>query len=89
MTDGTNSATYGYLTNSPLLEHLFFTNGTAWRMTTTKQYDYLNRLLSVSSAPSAASALSFGYAYNTANQRIRSTLADGRTGSTPTTTWAR
>ena len=48
-------------------------------MITTKQYDYLNRLLSVSSAPSAASALSFGYAYNTANQRIRSALPVDKT----------
>ena len=46
-------------------------------MTTTKQYDFLDRLLSVSSAPSAASALSFGYGYNLANQRTNLTLADG------------
>jgi len=46
-------------------------------MTTTKQYDNLNRLTSVSSVPSASSAVSFSYAYNTANQRVRTTEADG------------
>src|SRR6266567_2529398 len=42
-------------------------------MTTTKQPDNLNRLLSVSSA---ASALNFDYSYNTANQRTGVTNAD-------------
>src|SRR5882762_7479953 len=46
-------------------------------MTTTKSYDLLNRLLGISSAPSAASALSFSYLYNDANQRIQCRLADG------------
>src|SRR6266516_895184 len=46
-------------------------------MTTSKQYDYLNRLTSIASAPSAASALSYGYSYNNANQRTRVNLADG------------
>ena len=61
-----------------LVSQIAFKQATTPRMTTTKQYDYLNRLLSISSAPSAASALSFGYAYNAANQRIRSTLAVGK-----------
>ncbi len=46
-------------------------------MTTTKQYDYLNRLTSIASAPSAASAVSYGYSYKDANQRTRVNLADG------------
>jgi hypothetical protein len=71
------SATYSYLANSPLVSQIAFKQGTTTRMTTTKQYDYLNRLLSVSSAPSAGSAVNFSYSYNNANQRIRSTLADG------------
>ena len=45
-------------------------------MTTTKQYDFLNRLTAISSGPSAASPLSFNYVYNPANQRIRTTLGD-------------
>src|SRR6266568_7382365 len=48
-------------------------------MTTTKQYDYLNRLLSISSSPSSASSLpiSYAYGYNDANQRTRVSLNDG------------
>jgi hypothetical protein len=48
-------------------------------MTTTRQYDLLNRLLSVSSAPSSSllTPISFSYAYNDANQRTRRTEADG------------
>jgi len=46
-------------------------------MTTTKQYDYLNRLTSISSVPSASSAVNFNYNYNNANQRVQSALVDG------------
>ena len=48
-------------------------------MTTTKSYDYLNRLASISSVGEASSAspISFNYNYNNANQRVRNTQADG------------
>jgi len=48
-------------------------------MTTTKQYDYLNRLTGISSVGGASSAspISFNYNYNAANQRTRNALADG------------
>jgi hypothetical protein len=48
-------------------------------MTTTKSYDFLNRLTTISSVPSASgsSPISFGYSYNNANQRTRSSLGDG------------
>ena len=45
-------------------------------MTTTKKYDRLNRLLDISSVPSAASAVKFSYAYNDANQRTRRADSD-------------
>ena len=70
------SATYSYLANSPLVSNIVFKQSSTTRMSRTNQWDYLNRLLSVSSAPSAASALSFAYSYNNANQRTRATLAD-------------
>jgi RHS repeat-associated protein len=70
VTDRTNSATYSYLVNSPLVSQIFFTNSGAWRMTTTKQYDLLNRLTSISSSSS------FSYLYNPANQRTAVTNAD-------------
>ncbi len=71
-----NSATYNYLANSPLVSQISFTNGTARRMVTTKQYDFLNRLLSSSSSPSSSSSISFSYRYNSANQRTAVTNAD-------------
>jgi len=45
-------------------------------MTTTKQYDNLNRLTSISSSPSSSSSISYAYAYNGANQRTAITNAD-------------
>jgi RHS repeat-associated protein len=51
-------------------------NGAA-RLTTTKTYDYLNRLTQISSVPSAGPTLSYSYQYNSANQRTSTTTADG------------
>lgn len=73
---GTNTAKYGYLANSPLVQTLTFRNGTDVRLTTTKAYDNLNRLKSVGNQPSADAAQSFHYRYNSANQRTRVTLED-------------
>jgi RHS repeat-associated protein len=70
------SATYSYLANSLLVSNIVFKQSSTTRMSRTNQWDYLNRLLGVSSAPCAASALSFAYSYNNANQRTRTALAD-------------
>jgi len=77
VTDGTNSATYSYAANSPLVGQIEFKNNGTTRMTTTKQYDALNRLSTINSQPSSDTAVSFAYDYNSANQRTRVTLADG------------
>ena len=80
VTDGNNnSATYSYLANSPLVSQITFKQSGLTRMTTTKQWDYLNRLTQISSASSAAytSPLTYNYNYNSANQRTKDTLADG------------
>jgi RHS repeat-associated protein len=79
VSDGVNTAGYNYLANSPLVGQIGFTNGMVGRMTTTKQYDYLNRLTQISSASGAAYTLplTFNYNYNPANQRTKDTLADG------------
>ena len=70
--------TYSYLANSPLVSQITFKSNTVTRMTTSKQYDYLNRLTAISSSGSAGvpPAISFNYSYNNANQRVRSTLVD-------------
>jgi hypothetical protein len=73
MAQDANSAAYSYLANSSLVGQIVFTSNTVARMTTTKQYDYLNRLGSISSTPSN----SFAYLYNEANQRTMAQLWDG------------
>jgi RHS repeat-associated protein len=78
VTDGTISATYSYVANSPLVSQILFTNtSTGAGMTTTKSYDFLNRLVAITNAPSADSPVVFNYAYNQANQRIAITNAEG------------
>src|SRR5207249_6911740 len=77
VTDRTNSAAYSYLTNSPLVSQILFQQSGTTRMTTTKKYDNLNRLLAITNAPSTDSVVAFNYAYNAANQRTSVTNADG------------
>ncbi len=78
VSDGTQNAAYGYLANSPLVNTVTFKQNTTTRLTTTKSYDLLNRLTSISSANSQLPApISYAYAYNSANQRTRNTTTDG------------
>ena len=79
VSDGTQSATYSYLANSPLLSQIAFKQSGTTRMTTTRTYDALNRLQSISSQPGASglSPLAYTYSYNDANQRTRATREDG------------
>ncbi|MEI6785350.1 MAG: type IV secretion protein Rhs, partial [Verrucomicrobiota bacterium] len=69
VSDGTNSATYCYLANSPLVDHVLFTNNGVFRMARTNRYDYLNRLLAVTNRPAGGSAIASVYGYNLASQR--------------------
>lgn len=78
VTQGANTATYAYMPNSPLVSIVTFRNGGTTRLTTTKNYDQLNRLASISSVPSASSAVSASYLYNSANQRTKLTREDNR-----------
>ena len=78
VSSGPTTATYSYLANSPLVSQIAFTQNGQPRMTTTKQYDALNRLTAIASgAPASGTAFSsFSYNYNSANQRTRVTHAD-------------
>jgi len=71
VSDGTDSAAYSYLANSPLIGQITFKRGGTTEMTTTKQYDFLNRLATIASTGGASSAspISFNYNYNNANER--------------------
>jgi RHS repeat-associated protein len=75
------TANYAYHANSMLVSNIAFKQSTSVRLSTTKSYDLLNRLTSISSVASGTGApklpISFAYDYNTANQRIRCALEDG------------
>jgi RHS repeat-associated protein len=77
VSDGTHSATYGYLDNSSLVEQIQFQQGTTTRMTTTKSYDGLNRLTNTVSSAGGSNVVCFAYTYNSANQRTSVTNVDG------------
>jgi YD repeat-containing protein len=76
VSSGNNTATYSYLANSPLVGQIAFANNGAVTMTTTKQYDYLDRLTGIQSGTGISPVSSFNYAYNTANQRTLVTNVD-------------
>jgi YD repeat-containing protein len=75
------TATYGYPTNSPLIDTVIFKQNSTNRLVTTRTYDRLNRLTSIRSTAYGTGALAlpvvFDYTYNPANQRTRMNLADG------------
>jgi hypothetical protein len=75
----THLATYSYIANSPLVGQIAFSTGGSARMTTIKQYDYLNRLTGVASTPGGTGLqpVAYTYTYNLANQRTRNTFTDG------------
>ena len=78
VSDSANSATYSYLANSPLVSQITFKQSGTTRMTTTKQYDYLNRLTSIGTTNSSSVTISSSaYGYNSANQRTSMTNEDG------------
>lgn len=78
VTDGTNSATYSYVANSPLLSQIAFKSNTTTRLVTTKTHDFLNRLIRIHHSNNVSGLLGVSsYAYNTANQRTSVTNLDG------------
>ncbi len=77
VTSGVDVATYAYHPDSDLVHTLTQAHSNAVRLTTTKLYDKLGRLQSITSVPSADSPISYAYQYSDANQRTRATLATG------------
>ena len=57
--DGAVNANYSYLANPPLAEQITFKQSVTTRMTTTRQYDSLNRLTNQTSAPTGMDAGSY------------------------------
>lgn len=79
ISDGTYQAGYSYLANSRLISQITYRSNSTTRMTTSKSYDFLDRLGSITSQPGGSGVwpVSFSYAYNDANQRTRVTMDDG------------
>ena len=75
VTQGTRTATYGYVPNSPLVGIITFKDSGTTRLTTTKTHDNLNRLSSITNSH-LPTASSYAYAYNSANQRTKATRED-------------
>ena len=71
VTAGDDQARYSYIDHSPLTGQIELRHANAARMTTTKAYDNLGRLTQLESRETASGAVvvSFGSAYNAANQR--------------------
>lgn len=76
VTSGTSAAAYTYLPNSSLLQTTRFTQAGTTRLTSTRGYDLLNRLSSITQAPATGSSSSSSYSYNSANQRTKLTRED-------------
>ena len=65
VSDATNSAAYEYLAYSPLVGQITFARNGQTVMTTSNQYDLLNRLTRTESrAPQAAALSAYAYEYN-------------------------
>ncbi|MEO6246029.1 MAG: RHS repeat-associated core domain-containing protein [Opitutaceae bacterium] len=77
VTTGSLTATYGYGANSPLVESLTLATAGSTRLTTTKSYDRLNRLISLTHSPSGGAALSYSHAHDQGGQRVQTTREDG------------
>lgn len=77
VTSGADVARYTYHPDADLVHTLTQSHSNAVRLVTTKLYDKLGRLQSITSLPSADSPISFAYDYNDDNQRTRATLANG------------
>ncbi len=75
--DQTHTATYAYHDNSSLVHTVTFNNGTQNVMTTTRNFDTLNRLTSIASTKYDSTVFtSHAYEFTDANQRTKQTLAD-------------
>lgn len=64
VTSGDESVEYGYLTNSPLVETVISKRNGSTVLTTTKAYDYQNRLTATQSVAGGTAVSEYAYAYS-------------------------
>lgn len=77
VTDGTYSVEYDYLANSSFVETMTFKHSGTTRMTSTKVYDNVDRLRSITHKTNSVTMASYTYDHNTASQRTKVAEADG------------
>jgi RHS repeat-associated protein len=75
---GAYTVTYGYSPNSPMVETIDFKHSGATVMTTTKSYDFVNRLTSIRSVAGGVTVSNHTYSHSALNQRLRDEDADGK-----------
>ncbi len=73
---GTERVDYGYESNSSLVHTVTFKHNGSVVMTTTKNYDFVNRLTEIKSETGSTTVSRYAYDYNALNQRSKATLAD-------------
>jgi len=76
VTLGLHEAAYGYVPNSNLVGSVDFKYDQSDVVGVSKVYDKFDRLTSITSTPVGGSPISYAYQYNSANQRLKMTLAD-------------
>lgn len=77
VTSGSDTAIYHYAPNSNLIDTITQKSGGVTKLVTSKAYDSLNRLTSISAVAGANVVSSHTYIYNSLNQRSLATLHDG------------
>jgi RHS repeat-associated protein len=76
ISNGTYSATYGYLANSDLLQTTTCKSNTLAILTTTRTWEYGSRLASIVNTVNGATVISHSYQYDALNRRRQSALED-------------
>ena len=77
VSSGGDTAAYGYLPNSDLLETTTSSHGGSPVLTITRQWDYGFRLRSIANVANGLTVTSHAYTYDTLNRRTQALLEDG------------
>jgi len=75
--DGSSSATFAYVANSPLLQQIQLKQGAFTALTVSRQYDRWSRLQAQTAVGGISGSIGQEYTFNSAGQRVRANLMDG------------
>lgn len=77
ISNGTFSANYAYLANSDRLQTTTFKTNATTALTTSRGWDFGERVRSIQNSASGVTMASFDYLYDNVNRRVLATLEDG------------